>query len=436
MYKFLLMFFFSFCTHILAKEIPVYLAYEFKVGNKVIGIADNNENGRFDDSGERYLYFGKGNASNVGYFTEASEVKSAFTDIMVSQNNAVFLSDMASGAVYRGKDKNNDGDIQDKAEVSVWFSSENAAGYSSRLIMAVAQGPDGAIYLLKAGIRDDPNDVVYRTMDLNHDGDANDKGEASIYLADSELPVLTFGSTVIPHAFAGLDMSFYKGDLYILESGVGVGESQLYRAHDSDGSNTITAGEISLYFKASTVFPRNPEQVLPKIAADENGLYIVHGAFDYYDKSADGGKGAWVEFAPEKRRMLRIVDADNDGSVSASEAITLWDARQLPVGKSFYHGWGIAADNGRYMLSSIDDVSTTPTYEKSNIWLLKDSKTTLLLESGDDFGIKNPRGLAFSYKTIPDPAPIGNIIQLIMIVALIIAVVVSYWRLSKKMITI
>lgn len=51
----------------------------------------------------------------------------------------------------------------------------------------IGQGADGAIYIVNAGVSSRPTDAIYRTEDLNGDGNANDEGEAAVFVNLSAL---------------------------------------------------------------------------------------------------------------------------------------------------------------------------------------------------------------------------------------------------------
>jgi hypothetical protein len=79
-------------------------------------------------------------------------------------------------AVFRLEDINHNGDAQDDGESSIWFSAAgNDAGLTLPTPNGVWETNDGdvVVYIVNAGTSSQPNDYVLRTQDLDGDGNAN-----------------------------------------------------------------------------------------------------------------------------------------------------------------------------------------------------------------------------------------------------------------------
>lgn len=86
--------------------------------------------------------------------------------------------------VRRWEDQNNDGDAMDSGEVTIFFdSASNANNYSLKTSFSLTADPAGSVYVCNHTA-----DTVYKLTDLNSDADANDAGEATIYVANTGSP--------------------------------------------------------------------------------------------------------------------------------------------------------------------------------------------------------------------------------------------------------
>ena len=150
--------------------------------DQVLLLQDIDGDGNATDSGEATVFFDETNASGL-----ALPTNNVFT-VHQASDKSVYVGDGTADAVYKLNDKNDDGDAQDEGEAQVWFSDDNAAGFSTVTPNGIYEGPDGAIYITNAGTRSAPQDAIYRTVDLNGDGDANDAGEATYRAQKGALP--------------------------------------------------------------------------------------------------------------------------------------------------------------------------------------------------------------------------------------------------------
>ena len=152
-------------------------------------LVDENRDGDALDPGERLVFFDETNASGL-----ATPTNNIFT-VEQTSDKSVYVGDGSADAVFRLNDLNRDGDANDAGEALIWFDANNAEGLALVTPNGIAEGSDGAIYITNAGTRPSPTDAVYRTQDLNGDGDANDAGESSVWL-DLQTIELADGSTL------------------------------------------------------------------------------------------------------------------------------------------------------------------------------------------------------------------------------------------------
>ena len=204
--------------------------------DKIYLLVDTNGDGDAADEGERIVFFDETNAEGLGG-EDGSPTGNILNIGQSSTDGSVYAGDGDTDAVYRLKDLNGDGDANDAGESTVWFSeADNAAGFTLPTPNGIAEGPDGAIYIVNAGVSSRPADAIYRTVDLNGDGDANDEGEASIWL-----DLTTLVPTSSPY-----DLSFIGDRGYLIDPS-GSAEDSIYTFADLDGSGAIEADEFSVF---------------------------------------------------------------------------------------------------------------------------------------------------------------------------------------------
>ncbi|MEL6489604.1 MAG: calcium-binding protein [Cyanobacteria bacterium J06634_6] len=198
---------------------------------------DLNGDGDANNPLEASVFFDGTNASGL-----VDPTTNIFT-VLQASDGSVLYGDGGTDTVYRLTDTNRDGDALDEGEASVWFSADNAEGLPLLTPNGLAEGADGAIYVTEADTRGTPNgDFIYRTEDLNGDGDANDAGEASVWL---DLKAVNANSSPF-------EITFIDNTAYIIDS-VGTDTNVIYRAEDTDGSGTVETDEVSMLVDETTV---------------------------------------------------------------------------------------------------------------------------------------------------------------------------------------
>ncbi|ABV93556.1 hypothetical protein Dshi_1814 [Dinoroseobacter shibae DFL 12 = DSM 16493] len=253
--------------------------------DQVVFAADLNNDGDANDAGETRVFFDATNASGL-----AAPTGNVF-QLTQSQNGDVFVGDGNTDTVYRLRDLNGNDTAQDAGEASVWFSSHNANGFALQTANGVAVGGDGAIYIVEADTLGNPaGDVVYRTEDLNGDGDANDIGESAIWL---DLGALDPSSSPFEITFDG-------NAAFIADTAGGT--PRIYRAEDSDGSGSVDMTEVVEYV------PQGDAPFALALSASDGDLFAQ-------DLFTDG--------------LIKFTDLDGNGLIDVtSEAFDIWS----PVG--------------------------------------------------------------------------------------------------------
>lgn len=339
---------------------------------------DLNGDGDTNDAGEVKTFFGAANASGL-----AAPAGNVFA-LGQTTSGAVFAGDGGTDTVYRLQDLNHNGTADDAGEASVWFSgAANASGYRLNTPNGIAEGPDGAIYVVEADTSGTPTgDWVYRTEDLNGDGDANDAGEAVQWL---DLKALNVASSPFEIRFDG-------DTAYVIDS-AGATPNTIYTARDADGNGVVEGSEVTVFATDATT-----------------------GAI--FDFAMDVGLGSvWTwQWLPEDglSSVFRLTDLDGSGTIDTSETFEVWNTSLLDPMYSFLAGFGLALNEttGEILITS-NAGSANGTWitrlldldGDGAFWGDGESQVVLsLLEQGEV--PDRPRNVAF-YTPAPVPLPAG-----------------------------
>jgi alpha-tubulin suppressor-like RCC1 family protein len=338
-----------------------------QAGDRIDLLRDLNGDGDAADAGERTLFFGDGAASGF-----AAPTTNPFV-LMTAADGAAFVGDGGANTVWRLVDLNGDGDAMDAAEATAWLSPANAAGVSTVTPNGLAQGPDGAIYVVNAGVASRPQDAIYRTVDLNGDGDADDAGETSVWL---DLSTVSTRS-------APFTLSFDGSVAHLLDPNGGA--PTIWRIEDADRSGAISADEVTPFVTAANAFGA----VIDFAHAGEAGSLLTW-------QWLDDGDGVW--------RLTRLTDRDGSGAIDAADEVdVVWNSTRLPEGFSQFAGFSVATDGaGRVALTSN---GADPA--QRSVWLLTDrngdgdflddGETGVLASAAlDPDGLQRPRAVDFA----------------------------------------
>jgi len=303
---------------------------------------DLNANGNANDAGEATVYFDASNLS--GLLTPSNSVFSLFQ----SHTGHVYIGDGGSDSVYRLSDWNADGDAQDAGEARVWFSEANAGGYTLPTPNSVYEAQDGALYVVNAGTRSRPTDAIYRTSDLNNDGDANDLGEAAIWLDLSTLASATVGGAVADNKSSAFDVTFIGDTAYVADL-MGGETDTIFMARDEDGSGSIDADELNVFIDDDNLFGVS---VATGLVSDEAGsLYTLESG------------------SSKDQSIFRLNDLNGNGVIDdASEVQEIWnefliDALGVELGSAF--SMAVGPDGELTIVSAGSDI-------KDNVFRLLD----------------------------------------------------------------
>ncbi|MEM6441106.1 MAG: hypothetical protein AAF763_15580 [Pseudomonadota bacterium] len=280
-----------------AQAVMVQAIFSDQTTDQILLAVDLDMDGDAEDPGETAVFFDENNLS--GLVTPTDNV---FTMTQTADGD-VYFGDGVTDTVYRLRDLNGDDDAQDPGEAQVWFSAANAEGLPLQTPNGVAAGPDGAVYVVQADTVGNPvGDAVYRTVDLNGDGDADDAGESSQWL---DLTALSPTSSPFEIRFDG-DVA------YIIDSNGG-GINLIYRAEDENGNGVIDPGEVSVFI-------------------DEDDGPIDFGL------AADGGALFTIELLDfvDDVQLFRYEDLNDDGVIDGLDSIVeVWNSDGTDLAFSF-----------------------------------------------------------------------------------------------------
>jgi hypothetical protein len=251
------------------------------------------------------VFFGPGNAAGL------NATGSVFS-IFQAADRTVYIADGDTDTVYALRDNNGDGDAMDEGEARVWFST--GAGNFAGFVMltpnglAARAGDGGAVYICNAGVGSAPDDAVFRTIDLNGDGDANDEGEATRWFDAS-----AFVANSTPFEICFIGDAAYMADLR------GGDPDAILRLRDADHSGAVGAGEFN--------------------------VFLLDGAFDAACdmSSVTDGADLFVHNQTGTQAIYRLRDLDASGAIDAAGEVTaVWDESALTGGAVVATSFAIA----------------------------------------------------------------------------------------------
>ncbi len=295
---------------------------------------DLNADGDADDLGESWVYFDGTNGS--GLVDPSNGVYTIFESISGYQ----FFGDGPADTVFRMRDLNGDWDAQDAGEANVWFSSgDNYHGFLLPSPQGIYQDSTGATFIVNAGTLTSGADALYRTVDLNGDGDANDENEATLWM-----DIAGFLDT------APFQLSVMNDAVYFADT---VGADEIHRAADMNGNGVIEVGEFNVFATEGTF----GLQVGGTVVNDGTSLFIAESS------------------SSDPQKVFRLTDLNaSDVIDDASEVLEVWDESCVPDGLLLGATWALSIGPGGELL-----LASSGTDQKDNIFRLVD------LNGDDDF---------------------------------------------------
>ncbi len=207
--------------------------------NQVISLfRDLNNDGDALDEGESRVVAGAGNASGVAF---AFPTGAAFDDLgrlyIVNASNS-----FGDDAVYRLVDLNADGDFMDADEITVYVGPGAFGGTRTNYSPQEIFFAGSTLFLRNSNSSAPSMHGIYKGIDLNNDGDADDPGEFTYYGHTATSGIASSAG------FATEPDRFREGSIYDLQLATG-GVDQLVRLTDLDNDgDALDPGEAVLVY--------------------------------------------------------------------------------------------------------------------------------------------------------------------------------------------
>jgi hypothetical protein len=147
-----------------------------RAANSLWILHDRDNNGIIDEPGEVIRFFGPGAASAVPNIDNPNTI-AARTDGLVA------VGDQIHRNVYLMKDHNRAGGAMHPQEAWIGVDIANASGHSFAFPTGAAFDPEGTLYITNAGNSFGP-DAIYRLEDLSGDGTFQGPGEVTVYVGE------------------------------------------------------------------------------------------------------------------------------------------------------------------------------------------------------------------------------------------------------------
>jgi len=269
-----------------------------RINHMIFRAVDGNNDLDLDDSGELNVYFSEANAA--GTLAPANP-----TCLDIGANGFVVMGDQVNRNVYLLRDLNDDGDVQDVGESIVFADATNLSGISFAFPTGITFDSLGRIHVANAG-NGLGSDGIYRLVDLNGDGAAQDSAEITEYVG-----VPFFGEGNGPY---GPQEIYFDVEDTLFMHNSSTGLNGVYRFRDLDHNGRADdAGEATTYWDATNAdgmpvyagFAIEPDRVRAR------SMYILQTASGSVDQ------------------LVRLTDANNDGDAQgAGESAVVWSAME------------------------------------------------------------------------------------------------------------
>jgi len=255
------------------------------------------------------------------YFNNNDDLGNPFT-VHTGQSGYVYVGDGDQDAVFRLEDINHDGDALDDGESSIWFSAAgNDAGFTLPTPNGVWETNDGdvAVYIVNAGTGSQPDDYVLRTQDLDGDGNANGPGEAIVWC---NLGVLVSELLNKPPGISSAFEIVFIGDIAYIADSAG-GNFNILSAQDTNGNGVIDSGELRIF-----------------LSLDNNDV----GVTDFFTALTKIGPDLITStFIGPPTFVWFLNDIDGSGTIDKLDEVNqVWNGLNTPPGKNVDFNFGIA----------------------------------------------------------------------------------------------
>ena len=194
-----------------------------------------------------------------------------------------YTSDFSADIVMRTLDQNGEGDANDAGEWSVFIDNTNASGIAFTSALVIRADAQGGIVGINSGNNAHPLDFVWRAFDLNQDGDAQDISEITIVYDSVAGPF----NIAVPF---GLCIEPSTGDLLVAD----VNPDAVYRMHDANlDGDYYDAGETTIAYNSPVGSPAIKNVNTVQFAAD-GALFMNDATADFILRGVDGNAdGDW-----------------------------------------------------------------------------------------------------------------------------------------------
>jgi hypothetical protein len=286
--------------------------------NRVWAVDDTSGNGAIEEPGEVSVYWSSTNAAGTTAMLTPAGIAFHPSGLVAVGDN-----NAAVRGVFLLRDVNRNNDSQAPGESILAASSPNASGFVLNT-QGVAFDAAGNLYLSSAfNAAAGSNAAIYKLTDTSGDGRYMDAGEITEYV------LLATSSAYVPFDIA-IDNSVTPFVGYVKSSATNVG---VYRFTDTNGNGRADdAGEFTAF-------------VTP---ANASGVTIASGGLTLALDAARPRSVYFTQISGGARQLLRAQDLNNNGNAqdagevavvwATSEAATINSIASTPDGRVFLTG--------------------------------------------------------------------------------------------------
>lgn len=272
-----------------------------RTNKKIFLLHDINNNGVIDEPAELSVWWDATNAAGL-------PAPVSLASLSVRSDGLVVLGDNGSGrAIYFFRDLDANGNAQGAGESAIVVNSSNGSGVIFNSPQGIGFNTNGNVFISNSGTTG-TNDEVYLLQDFNSNGSFQDAGDILPYVAI--WPGGLSGNT----AFVPFEIYFDQNNVgYVRDSGATT--HGVYRFSDSNNNGRADdSGEIAAYFTTGNSsgltigagFSLEPDRFRP------GSLYTIN-----------------VVTGPTTQQFIRLTDINNDNSANGSgEAVVAYSTTE------------------------------------------------------------------------------------------------------------